>query len=41
MGFSFVRSAASAIVALASPALGYCVGTNVVCDGGMTVRTQY
>ena len=35
------REAASAIVALASPALGYCVGTNVVCDGGMTVRTQY
>jgi 3-oxoacyl-[acyl-carrier protein] reductase len=32
---------AAAIVALASPALGYCVGTNVVCDGGMTVRTQY
>ncbi len=32
---------AAAIVALASPAFGYCVGTNVVCDGGMTVRTQY
>ena len=32
---------AAAIVALASPALGFCVGTNVVCDGGMTVRTQY
>lgn len=32
---------AAAIAMLASPVLGYCVGTNVVCDGGMTVRTQY
>lgn len=32
---------AAAIVMLASPVTGYCVGTNVVCDGGMTVRTQY
>lgn len=32
---------AAVIVSLASPAFGYCVGTNVVCDGGMTVRTQY
>lgn len=32
---------AAVIVGLASPAMGYCVGTNVVCDGGMTVRTQY
>jgi 3-oxoacyl-[acyl-carrier protein] reductase len=32
---------AAAIVGLASPAFGYCIGTNVVCDGGMTVRTQY
>ena len=32
---------AAAIVGLASPVFGYCVGTNVVCDGGMTVRTQY
>jgi len=35
------REVASVIVGLASPAMGYCVGTNVVCDGGMTVRTQY
>jgi len=35
------REVATAIVALASPAMGYTVGTNVVCDGGMTVRTQY
>jgi hypothetical protein len=27
--------------ALASPVTGYTVGTNLVCDGGMTVRTQY
>jgi hypothetical protein len=26
---------------LASPVTGYTVGTNLVCDGGMTVRTQY
>jgi 3-oxoacyl-[acyl-carrier protein] reductase len=32
---------ASAIVFLLSPRSGFCVGTNVVCDGGMTVRTQY
>ena len=32
---------AAVIVGLASPAMGYCVGTNVVCDGGMTVRTQF
>ena len=32
---------AAVIVSLASPVTGYCVGTNVVCDGGMTVRTQY
>ncbi len=32
---------AAAIVMLASPVTGYTVGTNVVCDGGMTVRTQY
>jgi 3-oxoacyl-[acyl-carrier protein] reductase len=32
---------AAVIVGLASPVMGYCVGTNVVCDGGMTVRTQY
>ena len=35
------KEVASVIVSLASPAMGYCVGTNVVCDGGMTVRTQY
>jgi 3-oxoacyl-[acyl-carrier protein] reductase len=35
------REVASVIVGLASPVMGYCVGTNVVCDGGMTVRTQY
>ncbi len=32
---------AAVIVTLASPVTGDCVGTNVVCDGGMTVRTQY
>jgi len=32
---------AAAIVMLASPVTGYTVGTNVVCDGGMPVRTQY
>lgn len=32
---------AAVIACLASPVFGYCVGTNVVCDGGMTVRTQY
>jgi 3-oxoacyl-[acyl-carrier protein] reductase len=32
---------AAVIVGLASPVMGYCVGTNVVCDGGMTVRTQF
>jgi 3-oxoacyl-[acyl-carrier protein] reductase len=32
---------AAAIVMLASPVTGYTVGTNLVCDGGMTVRTQY
>ena len=31
------REVAATIVFLASPASGYCVGTNVVCDGGMTV----
>jgi len=35
------KEVAAVIVSLASPAMGYCVGTNVVCDGGMTVRTQY
>ena len=35
------KEVASAIVYLASPASGFCVGTNIVCDGGMTVRTQY
>jgi 3-oxoacyl-[acyl-carrier protein] reductase len=35
------REVAAVIVSLASPVTGYCVGTNVVCDGGMTVRTQY
>jgi 3-oxoacyl-[acyl-carrier protein] reductase len=32
---------ASAIVYLLSPRSGFCVGTNVVCDGGMTVRVQF
>jgi 3-oxoacyl-[acyl-carrier protein] reductase len=35
------KEVAAVIVSLASPVMGYCVGTNVVCDGGMTVRTQY
>jgi 3-oxoacyl-[acyl-carrier protein] reductase len=35
------KEVAAAIVFLASPVSGYCVATNVVCDGGMTVRTQY
>ena len=35
------KEVASAIVYLASPASGFCVGTNIVCDGGMTVRTQF
>lgn len=32
---------ASTIVFLCSPRAGFCVGTNVVCDGGMTVRVQF
>jgi 3-oxoacyl-[acyl-carrier protein] reductase len=32
---------ASAVVFLASPRAGYCVGTNLVCDGGMTSRVHY
>lgn len=32
---------ASAIVFLLSPRSGFCVGTNLVCDGGMTARVQF
>jgi len=32
---------ASAIVFLTSARAGFCVGTNVVCDGGMTSRVQF
>jgi len=32
---------ASSIVFLLSPRSGFCVGVNLVCDGGMTVRVQY
>ena len=32
---------ASTIVFLLSPRAGFCVGTNVLCDGGMTVRVQF
>ena len=40
-GMGKPEEVAAVIVSLASPAFGYCVGTNVVCDGGMTVRTQF
>ena len=36
-----VDEVASAIVFLLSPRSGFCVGNNVVCDGGMTARVQY
>lgn len=31
----------AAVAFLASPTAGFCVGTNLVVDGGMTARTQY